>query len=84
MTNYSTFLNSTLGKKIQVAATGVLLCLFLLFHLMNNLTLFGGPDVFNPMVESLESIKPIIRLMEIGLLIIFLIMLFLFFSVLFV
>ena len=76
MTNYSTFLNSTLGKKIQVAITGVLLCLFLLFHLMNNLILFGGPDLFNPMVENLESIKPIIRLMEVGLLIIFLIHIF--------
>jgi len=76
MTNYSTFLNSTLGKKIQVAFTGILLCLFLLFHLINNLTLFTGPDIFNTMVKSLESIKPIIRIMEIGLLSIFLIHIF--------
>jgi len=70
MANYSTFLNSSLGKKIQVACSGIALCLFLLFHLMNNLTLFIGPEIFNKMVHSLESIKPIIRIMEFGLLII--------------
>ena len=71
MTNYTTFLNSLLGKKFQVAFSGIALCLFLLFHLINNLTLFVGPEAFNTMVHSLESIKPIIRIMELGLLIIF-------------
>ena len=36
---------------------------------MNNLTLFAGPELFNQMVQTLESIKPIIRIMELGLLI---------------
>jgi succinate dehydrogenase / fumarate reductase cytochrome b subunit len=62
------FLFSSLGKKIQIAFSGFLLCFFLLFHLFNNLTLIIGPDVFNPMVKFLESIKPIIRIMEFGLL----------------
>ena len=70
MDNYFTFLNSTLGKKIQIAFSGILLCIFLLFHLMNNMTLFSGPELFNTMVASLESIKPIIRIMEFGLLMI--------------
>jgi len=70
MSKYSEFFNSLLGKKLQIAFSGILLCLFLLFHLMNNLTLFAGPDIFNKMVNSLESIKPIIRIMEFGLLII--------------
>tara|TARA_B100001113_G_scaffold344491_1_gene332989 strand:+ start:412 stop:1068 length:657 start_codon:yes stop_codon:yes gene_type:complete len=64
------FLFSSLGKKIQVAITGVLLSTFLVFHLMNNLVLFTGPDNFNKMVSVLESIKPIIRIMELGLLVI--------------
>tara|TARA_Y100000814_G_scaffold195186_1_gene143416 strand:- start:55 stop:726 length:672 start_codon:yes stop_codon:yes gene_type:complete len=68
MTNYFKFLNSTLGKKIQIAFSGILLCVFLLFHLMNNLTLFAGQELFNNMVQTLESIKPIIRIMEFGLL----------------
>ena len=66
------FLFSSLGKKIQVAVSGLLLCIFLLMHLVNNMALFVGPDVFNTMVKTLESIKPIIRIMEFGLLGIFL------------
>ena len=64
------FLFSSLGKKIQVAITGILLSTFLVFHLINNLVLFTGPDNFNKMVSVLESIKPIIRIMEFGLLVI--------------
>ncbi len=66
------FLFSSLGKKIQVAFSGLLLCIFLMMHLINNLALFVGPEVFNKMVATLESIKPIIRVMEAGLLIILL------------
>ena len=66
------FLFSSLGKKIQIALSGFLLCFFLLFHLINNLTLIIGPQIFNPMVEALESIKPLIRIMEFGLLMILL------------
>tara|TARA_Y100000590_G_scaffold457030_1_gene608789 strand:- start:364 stop:1023 length:660 start_codon:yes stop_codon:yes gene_type:complete len=66
------FIFSSLGKKIQVAISGILLSTFLLFHLMNNLVLFAGPAAFNQMVSFLESIKPLIRIMEFGLLSIFL------------
>ena len=66
------FLFSSLGKKIQIAFSGLLLCVFLLMHLMNNMALFAGPDVFNGMVGALESIKPLVRVLEVGLLLIFL------------
>ena len=66
------FLFSSLGKKIQIAFSGLLLCVFLLMHLMNNIALFAGPDVFNGMVGALESIKPLVRVLEVGLLLIFL------------
>ena len=46
------FLFSSLGKKIQVAITGVLLSTFLVFHLINNLVLFTGADK----VESEDEI----------------------------
>ena len=39
---------------------------------MNNLVLFTGPDNFNKMVAFLESIKPIVRIMEFGLLLLLL------------
>ena len=66
------FIFSSLGRKVQVAFTGMLLSAFLLFHLLNNLVLFAGAESFNQMVSFLESIKPIIRIMEFGLLVIFL------------
>ncbi len=62
------FLFSSIGKKIQVAISGIFFCIFLVFHLLNNLALFVGPDTFNAMVGFLESIKPVIRIMEFGLL----------------
>ena len=62
------FLFSSIGKKIQVAISGIFFCIFLVFHLLNNLALFAGPDTFNAMVGFLESIKPVIRIMEFGLL----------------
>ena len=62
------FFFSTIGRKIQIAFTGVVLSCFLLFHLLNNLVLFTGPDNFNAMVAILESIKPMIRIMEFCLL----------------
>ena len=58
---------SSLGKKIQVAFSGILLATFLVFHLMNNLVLFSGPESFNQMVSFLDSIKPLVRIMEAGL-----------------
>ena len=63
---------SSIGKKIQVALSGLFLSIFLFFHLMNNLVLIIGPEEFNSMVYFLESIKPIIRVMEVGLVIIIL------------
>jgi len=63
---------SSIGKKLQIAISGILLIVFLLFHLINNLILFSGAENFNNMVQFLESIKPIIRIMEFGLLLLLL------------
>tara|TARA_Y100001960_G_C14587731_1_gene784013 strand:- start:201 stop:863 length:663 start_codon:yes stop_codon:yes gene_type:complete len=67
------FFNSSIGRKVQIALSGLLLSLFLIFHLSNNLILFLGKNNFNNMVSFLESIKPIIRVMEFGLLFIIII-----------
>ena len=64
---------STIGKKIQIAVSGSLLIIFLFFHLINNLVLFSGSENFNSMVEFLESIKLVVRIMEVGLLLLLLI-----------
>ena len=67
------FLFSTIGKKIQIAVSGILLSIFLLFHLLNNLVLFSGAESFNGMVQFLKSIHIIVRIMEFSLLFIILI-----------
>ena len=68
MTSLRSFLSSTIGKKVLVAITGILFCLFLLFHLVNNLVIYTGEENFNYLVSSLEKIKPLIRLLEVVLL----------------
>ena len=68
MSNLRSFLSSTIGKKVLVAITGILFCLFLLFHLVNNLVIYTGEENFNYLVSSLEKIKPLIRLLEVVLL----------------
>ncbi len=47
-------LNSSIGKKIQVALAGLLLCGFLVTHLAGNLLLFVGEATFNRYAETLE------------------------------
>jgi len=64
-------LNSSIGKKFIMALTGTLLMLFLLVHLIGNIMLYFGPDAFNTYVKILESVKPLIRVVEVILAIIF-------------
>lgn len=63
-------LDSSIGKKVQVAAAGLLLCGFLVAHLGGNLFLFAGPDAFNHYAETLEN-NPLLPLAEGGLAVLF-------------
>ncbi|MCX7797154.1 MAG: succinate dehydrogenase cytochrome b subunit [Melioribacter sp.] len=69
-------LNSSIGKKILMAITGICLMLFLIIHLVNNLSLFGGEQMFNNVVKNLDTIKPFIRVIELILLLVFVIHIF--------
>ena len=66
------FLESSIGKKIMVALTGLLLCGFLITHLAGNLFLFVGATSFNRYAEFLES-QALLPLAEGGLVVLFLI-----------
>ena len=66
------FLFSSIGQKIQIAFSGICLAVFLLFHLFNNLVLFTGADNFNNMVGFLKSIHLLVRVLEVGLVLIIL------------
>jgi succinate dehydrogenase / fumarate reductase cytochrome b subunit len=68
MSSFSKFLNSSIGKKLVMAVTGSFLLIFLIIHLIGNITLFFGADTFNGYVSALDVIKPLIRVIEIVLL----------------
>lgn len=61
-------LRSSIGKKLLMALTGLGFSLFLIIHLIGNLTLYGGKELFLSYVEHLHALGPLIRVAEIGLL----------------
>lgn len=70
------FANSSIGKKFFMALTGSFLIIFLIIHLIGNITLFFGPDAFNGYVKALDTIKPLIRVIEVVLLAVFILHIF--------
>ena len=60
-------LQSQVGRKILTGVTGVALTLFVIVHLIGNLTLFGSPEAFNAYAYFLESQGILLIIAEIGL-----------------
>jgi len=58
---------SSIGKKLVMAATGLLFCLFLAVHLLGNLTIYGGARALNTYSERLHSLGIVITAAEWGL-----------------
>jgi len=65
--------SSSIGKKITVGLTGILLCVYLVVHLAGNLLLFRGDGgaAFDAYAEILPSLL-IIRIIEVALFAVFL------------
>lgn len=55
MTPAHTFLGSTIGKKIVMAVTGVVLAGFVLGHMTGNMLLYLGPEALDHYAEFLRS-----------------------------
>lgn len=70
MTSKKCSTSTSIGKKQIMGVTGLLLCGFVLTHLLGNLTLFIGSDAFNKYSHALTS-NPLIYLAEVGLVILF-------------
>ena len=70
----SSFFNSVVKKQFM-GISGLLLCGFVLTHLLGNLTIFFGPAAFNKYAFTLTS-NPLIYLAEAGLMAIFLVHIF--------
>ncbi|MGN8224805.1 succinate dehydrogenase cytochrome b subunit [Gracilimonas sp. BCB1] len=60
-------LNSQVGRKIMTGITGIGLMLFLIGHLVGNLTIFGESQAFNVYTYTLESLGPLLYVIEAGL-----------------
>ena len=63
---------SSVGTKLLVGLTGLLLFVFLLLHLVGNLMVFGGQDLFNHYGNTLAA-NPLVVPAEIALLLVFLV-----------
>jgi succinate dehydrogenase / fumarate reductase cytochrome b subunit len=50
------FLNSSIGKKIVMAVTGVILSAFILGHMTGNLLVFKGPEAMNHYAAFLQGL----------------------------
>lgn len=60
---------SSIAKKIINGFTGLVLCVFVIVHLMGNLLLLtGNPDDFNRYAHKLTSLGPVLFVFELGLL----------------
>ena len=62
------FYRSSVGKKMIVAITGIILILFVIGHLLGNLQIFLGPDWLNGYSQHLRDLGPLLWLIRIFLL----------------
>jgi succinate dehydrogenase / fumarate reductase cytochrome b subunit len=60
--------HSSVGRKMIVAVTGVILILFVIGHLLGNLQIFIGPDWINSYSQHLHDLGPILWLIRLFLL----------------
>ena len=60
---------TSIGRKLLMALTGLGFLLFIVIHLMGNLTLFIGRDAFTAYVDALHEYGALIVVAEIGLLV---------------
>ncbi|WP_082048010.1 succinate dehydrogenase cytochrome b subunit [Geoalkalibacter ferrihydriticus] len=63
---------SSVGKKIAMAATGLILVLFVIVHLIGNTSIFAGPDGINAYAATLHSMGPIVWIFRLVMLGVFL------------
>ncbi len=69
-TRFRRYFSSSVGTKLLIGITGLLLFLYLVLHLAGNALVFAGPEVFNEYSHKLIS-NPLIIPIEIGLLAVF-------------
>lgn len=66
------YFSSSVGTKLLIGITGLLLFVYLVVHLAGNALIFAGPEIFNTYSHRLIS-NPLIIPIELGLLLVFLV-----------
>ncbi len=62
------YLSTSIGKKLIMAVTGLVVVGFLCGHLAGNLLLYWGPNAINSYAEHLQSLGPLLWMIRLGLL----------------
>src|ERR1700757_2652568 len=65
---FAAFYRSSVGKKMIVAVTGIILILFVVGHLLGNLQIFLGPDWINGYSQHLRDLGPLLWAIRVFLL----------------
>jgi succinate dehydrogenase / fumarate reductase cytochrome b subunit len=68
VTNIAAFHRSSVGRKMIVAATGVVLIIFVIGHLLGNLQIFLGPDWVNGYAQHLRDLGALLWIVRVVLL----------------
>ncbi len=63
---------SSVGTKLLIGLTGLLLFIYPIIHIAGNLLVFFGPVVFNRYAFVMEKGNPLLPAIELGLLLVFL------------
>ena len=71
MTWLSSFWRSSIGGKVTMAVTGLMLFGFVVMHLLGNLQLFSGPAKLNAYAKWLHDLGPLLWVARAGLLAVF-------------
>lgn len=72
-TAVSRYFVSSIGRKQLIALTGLLLCGFLVSHLLGNILILIGPEAFNLYAHKLISMGALLYVAEAGLTLVFLV-----------
>ena len=70
------FFTSSIGKKILMAGSGLLLILFLVAHAVGNAAIFFGSKAFQAYADGLHSLPVVVFLFGVGLLVVLVIHIF--------
>jgi succinate dehydrogenase cytochrome b subunit len=57
--------SDSIGRKAVMAVTGLLMVLFVVMHLLGNLSIFAGPNGINAYAEKLHSLGPVVWIFRI-------------------